>query len=102
VAWRAGTPEPDPAWALDALGGGIAGVYVHLDLDALDPDVGQGVVDPPVPGGLSPRQLHGLIDAVRDRWTIFAATIATYTPSKDDGSTLRVAVSAAKRLSAER
>jgi arginase family enzyme len=71
---------------------------VHLDLDALDPEVGSGVVDPPVPGGLSAAQLDDLLGLVHERFQIAAATIATYTPAKDDGGTLAAAVAAAERL----
>jgi arginase len=96
VRWRDGEPAGDPAAALDGLG--VERVYVHLDLDALDPSVGSGVADPPVPGGLSARQLAELLDGVCERFAVAGATIATYTPSRDDGSTLRVAVAAARRL----
>jgi arginase family enzyme len=84
--------------ALDRLAEGVEGVYVHLDLDALDPAVGRGVVDPPVPGGLSPEQLAELLDHVRARFAVLATTIATYTPSNDDGSTLPIAIAAIRRL----
>jgi arginase family enzyme len=56
------------------------------------------VVDRPVPGGLSPEQLAELLDHVRDRFTVVATTIATYTPSNDDGSTLPIAIAAIRRL----
>jgi arginase len=98
VPWHNGLPQGDIEATLDRLAEGMERVYVHLDLDALDPNVGSGVVDPPVPGGLTPEQLVGLIDQVRDRFTIRATTIATYTPSKDDGSTLPIATAAIRRL----
>ena len=56
------------------------------------------MVDPPVPGGLSADQLYQILDHVRKRFTIAGATLATYTPCKDDGTTLPVAVGAALRL----
>jgi arginase len=99
VRWQDGAAQGDIETTLDRLAEQVeGGVYVHLDLDALDPAVGSGVVDPPVPGGLSPEQLAELLDRVRDRFTVVATTIATYTPSNDDGSTLPIAIAAIRRL----
>jgi arginase family enzyme len=75
---------------------------VHLDLDALDPSVGAGVVDPPVPGGLDASQLDALLTAATARFAIAGATVATYNPARDDGRTLAVAVAAAERLMGQR
>jgi arginase len=98
VPWRDGAPEGSVEEALDALRARVERVYVHLDLDALDPAVGTGIVDPPVPGGLSADQLRETLMAVRERFEITAATIATYTPSRDDGRTLAAALDAADLL----
>jgi arginase family enzyme len=43
----------DVGRAIDELAGLVDEVYVHVDLDALDPEVAPGIVDAPVPGGLS-------------------------------------------------
>jgi arginase family enzyme len=56
------------------------------------------VVDPPVPGGLSAPQLADPLGRVCERFAVVGATIATYTPWKDDGSTRRVAVAAIRAL----
>lgn len=77
-------------------------VYVHLDLDALDPSVGRGYVDEPVPGGLSQERLCATIDAIGERFAIAAATVATYVPARDDGATLRAATAAIRRLPSAR
>jgi arginase len=98
VRWHEGAAQASVRPALDRLAGRINRVYLHLDLDALDPSIGSGVADPPVPGGLSAEQLYGILDWVCERFTIAAATVATYTPSKDDGATLPVAVGAVQRL----
>jgi arginase len=98
VQWREGAPLGSPQTALDRLAAEVDRVYIHVDLDALDPSIGSGVVDPPVPGGLSAEQLYELLDQVHERFTIAGATLATYTPSRDDGSTLPVAVGAVQRL----
>jgi arginase len=98
VPWQDGLPQVDVASALDRLRDEVKRVYVHLDLDALDPTIGLGVVDPPVPGGISEAQLVALVDRVRERFAVAGATIAAYTPAEDDGSTLPVAVLAVRRL----
>jgi arginase len=98
VPWRGGRPQADVVPVLDRLAAAAQRVYLHLDLDALDPSVGCGVADPPVPGGLSAAQLTELLENVRRRLTIAAATIATYTPANDDGSTLPIATTAIRQL----
>jgi arginase len=98
VRWHEGVPRGSVPTALDRLAGEVGRVYVHLDLDALDPSIGSGVVDPPVPGGMSAEELYAVLDHVLERFTIAGATLATYTPSNDDGATLPVAVGAMERL----
>jgi arginase len=98
VRWRDGLPEADLETALDRLRADVERAYVHLDLDALDPAIGSGVVDPPVPGGLSEQQLVELLSKLGDRFAVLAATIATYTPSNDNGSTLSAACTAIRAL----
>ena len=98
VSWRDGLPQNDLEAALDAFGREVQDVYLHLDLDALDPTIGRGIVDPPVAGGISSSQLAELIIKIRERLTVVGATIATYTPEKDDGQTLPVAIDAIRRL----
>jgi arginase family enzyme len=60
VPWRDGLPEYEIESALETLGQEVDAVYLHLDLDALDPSVGLDIVDPPVDGGLSGSQLAEL------------------------------------------
>jgi arginase len=98
VHWRDGAPQGSLQTAFDRLAEQVDRVYVHLDLDALDPSIGSGVVDLPIPGGLSARQLYKLLDHLGERFAIAGATLATYTPSKDRGPTLPVAVGAMQRL----
>ena len=102
VRWRNGHPERPVAEALDRLATHVDRAYVHLDLDALDPSIGRGVVDAPVPGGLTAGQLTELLLEVCHRFDIAATTIATYVPANDDGSTLRIAIAAAEVLLGER
>jgi arginase len=62
----------------DALG------YIHLDLDVLDPQVGQAN-SLPVPGGLTVEQLNAAIVAIRARTPLGAAALASYAPEYDSG-----------------
>jgi arginase len=56
--------------------------YLHLDLDVLDPGVGQANWFP-VDGGLSVEQLTGAITAIRDRVPLGAAAVTSYGPEYD-------------------
>jgi arginase len=98
VGWRDGLPQDDVESALEGLAQEVDEVYLHLDLDALDPDIGLGVVDPPVAGGLSRSQLTQLVSEIHQRLTVVGATIATYTPANDDGRTLSIAIDSIRRL----
>ncbi len=86
-------PDGDVVAALDALRERVASVYVHVDLDAFDPSVAPGIVDEPVPGGLSGADGEVIVRAVLERFDVRAATIATYVPARDrDNRTLRLAL----------
>jgi arginase len=90
VPWRDGLPRGDVGKALDDVASRVDEVYLHIDNDALDPAAAPGIVDEPVPGGLSLEQLEDVVDAVTARFRIRAATLATYTPERDeDERTLR-------------
>ncbi|HEX7300872.1 MAG TPA: arginase family protein [Solirubrobacteraceae bacterium] len=89
IAWRGGKAQRDPIAALDALAERVDAVYLHIDLDAFDPEVAPGIVDDPVPGGLSLRDGERVVRAVLERFRVPAATLATYVPARDpDGRTL--------------
>jgi arginase len=91
--------QSDVAAELDALAGRVEDVYVHVDLDALDPEVAPGVVDEPVPGGLSLQELEDAVRAIAARFRIRAAAVTTYNPELDrDDMTLRAAVRIVERL----
>jgi arginase len=90
VRWQGGEPAGDVAASMDRLSSTVESVYLHIDVDALDPSVAPGVVDEPVPGGLSTEDVVRAIDAVAARFRIRAATLATYDPRVDeDDRTLR-------------
>jgi arginase len=93
VGWRDGLPERDALEALDDLAQRVDEVYLHVDLDAFDPDVAPGVVDDPVPGGLSVGDGEAIVRAVLQRFEVRAGTLAAYLPAHDgDGRTLDLQV----------
>lgn len=61
VNWREGKAQADVLASLDQLAKQVQEVYLHVELDALDPQVATGVVDSPVPGGLSLQDIEGVI-----------------------------------------
>ena len=77
--------------ALDDLGPQGARIYLHVDLDVLDPSEGRANRYAAA-GGLSPDQLEGVIETVFDRHRVAAAAITAYDPGlDDDGRVARVA-----------
>jgi arginase len=83
IPWNQGRPQGDLVGVLERLAGRVDAVYLHIDNDAFDPHTAPGIVDEPVPGGLSLAQMEELIHAVTARLPIAAVTIATYTPARD-------------------
>jgi arginase len=84
VAWRAGQPQGDLEAALDRLAIRVREVYLHIDNDAFDPAVAPGVVDDPVPGGLSMEQMEHVVRGTAERFRLRAVTLATYNPERDE------------------
>jgi arginase len=90
VNWSEGKPQGDVLACLDTLAKRVQEVYLHIDLDAFDPQVAPGLVDPPVPGGLSMPQMEETIRATTARFCLRAVALATYNPDCDqDEKTLR-------------
>jgi arginase len=90
VPWRAGKPAGDVAGALSRLASRVQEVYLHVDLDGLDPTIAPGIVDAPVPGGLSMVELEQVISATAARFRIRAVAVTTFDPTLDrDDKTLR-------------
>jgi arginase len=85
--------------ALDDLGTGVGRVYVHLDLDVLDPGkVGPANGLAPA-GGLDTEELRSALVMVRERFGVAAAGIASYDPAFDaEGRVLDSAFSCARIL----
>ena len=92
----------DLADALDTLRARVADVYLHVDLDVLDPSVGRAnhyACD----GGLTLDELERAIDAVHARFTIRAAAVTAYDPAVDSERAIPPAARAvvARLLAAE-
>src|SRR5437667_4185901 len=93
VKWRDGNPKGNAQTTLDDLSKRFHDFYLHTDLYALDPEIAPGIVDDPVPGGLSLPQMEDLIRAMCCRLRLRAAALTTYNPGRDhDGKTLRVSL----------
>jgi arginase len=92
VEWRRGRPERDVDKTVAAFATGVRRVYLHVDLDVLDPSVAPGVVDEPVPGGMSLGDVDELLHGVIRRFQVAALTVATFNPERDQGDRTRDAV----------
>ncbi len=92
VAWL--SPEDmrqslDPA--LDALRARVRTVYIHLDLDVLDPSVGKAN-SYAAPGGLTLEELRTTLGRIVQRFRVGAVALTAYDPAcDDDGRVARAA-----------
>ena len=78
--------------ALSAVQAQVNSVYLHLDLDVLDP-VRTPANHFPSNGGLSVAEAKEAIRLVRERFTVLAVGVASYDPAYDpNGHTLRAAI----------
>jgi arginase len=74
--------EPDVL--VDAVAAtGATSVYLHIDLDVLDPAEFSGLLDPE-PFGLAPAALVSTIKALTARLPLAGATLAAYAPGSDE------------------
>jgi len=74
----------DPKALVDAVAAtGAESVYLHIDLDVLDPSELAGLLDPE-PFGLGAAALAAAIKALRERFALAGATIAAYAPAGPD------------------
>lgn len=84
------------AWRPDLVVSADGPVYVSVDLDVLDPAFAPGVSHPE-PGGLSPRDVIGLVQRLRGR--VVGGDVVELNPTCDQGeATARVAAKLAKEL----
>jgi arginase len=77
--------------AVDRLAARVSTIYLHLDLDVLDPAISPGV-NFSEPGGITPYQLFGAVQYVIATGKLGAAAIANFNPDRDrEDRTLRIA-----------
>jgi arginase len=77
--------------ALDAFAAGVRRVYVHLDLDVLDP-AAHGRANPfAAPGGLTAAGVQRAVRAMGARGRIAGLTVSAYDPAVDAAGTVRAA-----------
>jgi arginase len=75
----------DPAALADAVAAtGATSVYLHVDLDVLDPPEFSGLLDPE-PFGLPAAALIAAITALTARLPLAGATLAAYAPGSEEG-----------------
>jgi arginase len=99
VAWVDGQPDGDIDATLATLADRVEDVYLHVDLDALDPSIAPATVDKPVPHGLSIPQLDEVLDELTGTLGLHAVALTTYTPSRDvDGATHATALHILARI----
>ncbi|MCO7203877.1 arginase family protein, partial [Microbacterium sp. CnD16-F] len=76
----------DPAALADAVAAtGADAVYVHVDLDVLDPATITGVLEP-VPFGAQPAQVVAAIGRLRERMPLVGASVAGFAPASRDAA----------------
>ena len=76
---------------LDALRARVRTVYVHVDLDVLDPSVGK-VNSYSAPGGLTLEELRATLGGIVQRFRVGAVALTAYDPAYDrDGRVARAA-----------
>lgn len=77
-------------------------LHVSLDLDGLDPEIAPGV-GTPVPGGLSYREAHLLMEILADSGKVRTMDIVEINPILDDRNrTAKIAVELAASLFGQR
>jgi arginase len=75
----------DPSGLVDAVAAtGATALYLHIDLDVLDPADFAGLLDPE-PFGLRPAALVAAITALTAALPLAGATIAAYAPASEEG-----------------
>lgn len=90
VEWQDGRPQGDLDAALDDLAKRVDEVYVHIDMDSLDPQVSPGYPQFMAAGGMTVEQLEDAIKAIGSRFRIRVATVATFNPEFDtEGKALK-------------
>jgi arginase len=86
--------------ALDGLRERVEGVYLHVDLDVLDPSEGRAN-EYAAPGGLTAAEVERIVTAVAERAPLRGAAITAYDPAADSEGTIPgIAAALAARIAA--
>jgi arginase len=83
--------EGSYAHTLDAFAAGLDRVYLHIDLDVLDPAEHGPANGFAAPGGLSLQQLTKVVRAIAERAGIAGITVSAYDPAVDTHGHVRAA-----------
>ncbi len=98
-AVRAVPPGEDLLGPLDALRAEAARVYLHVDLDCLDPDAAGRANAYASAGGLTLEQVVEAVGAVFERFEVAGAALTAYDPAADeDGRMLASAAAVAETI----
>ncbi|MGK2963375.1 MAG: arginase family protein [Gemmatimonadaceae bacterium] len=82
----------------DAISSDTRSLYLHIDLDVLDPAVGKAN-SYATPGGMTVEDVLGLLESARRRFDIVAASMTAYDPIVDPGGRIaRAAIDLAQGL----
>jgi arginase len=86
---------------LDRLTGATPNIYLHIDLDSLDPVEGR-TNEYAAPGGVLLTELESAIGAIFDRFLVAAAAVTAYDPTLDrDGRMGKTAVRVIEAIARE-
>lgn len=81
-AFSNNTAQPLLKKSMRALANKVSGVYLHLDIDVLDPSIAPGV-SYPSPGGLTLDQLTETLYLIGEFIPIKAAALTAFNPTRD-------------------
>ena len=85
--------------ALNAMAGRVRRVHGHLDLDVLDPDAVNPANEFAPERGLRAEEVEACIRAIRERFEVTSATLASYDPSFDrEGHVLKAGLTLTEGL----
>jgi arginase len=85
--------------ALNAVGGRVRRVHVHLDLDVHDPEAVGPANEFASEGGISAEEAQACVWAIRECFEVTSATVASYDPSFDhEGRVLRAGIALVRAL----
>lgn len=85
----AGVRDGSASAALDSFTGGMSALYLHVDLDVLDPDSVGRANSFASPGGLTTQEVMQLIGAAGAKVRLAGMTVSAYDPTADTNGAVR-------------